>query len=101
MPVGLSLGGGLRFFVFTLPVFLQVCEKVQGLYQLSLPGRWSLLPLKPDSRDRVKSALLQVVLWELIAVLIFISSSPSLPSPQMLCIACRHSVQDGGTLIIN
>lgn len=56
-------------------------RKVQGLYQLFLPERWSLLPLKPNSRDHVKSALLQVVLCELITVLIFISSSPSLPSP--------------------
>lgn len=57
----------------------------------ALPSRgWSLLALKPNSRDHVKSALLQVVLSELITVLIFISSSfsPSLPSPPdaVLCL---------------
>lgn len=67
--------------LFTLSVFLQVCRKMQGLYHLSLPGRWSLLPLKHNSRDHVKSTLLQVVLCELITVLIFISSTPSLPPP--------------------
>lgn len=63
------------------------------------------LPASPEtsqSRGHVKSALLQVVLCDLITVLIFISSSsPFLPSPQMLCFPRRHSVRDGGRLIIN